>query len=95
MFHETISKMSTEKRMAFDRKKRYKTLNEVKLIKSIHKASQNFQGKSCMQKEVPLSCKLWDHKYEQQNPFDFKEIFRDPTKKLPGHLNLPNLHHIE
>ena len=74
-------KLSTKRRMV-DREKRYKALNELKSIKPIHKDSQSFQGKSCMRKQAPLSCKLWDHEYEQQSLFDFKEIARDPKKKL-------------
>ena len=48
-------KLSSKNKMAYDKEKRYETLNEVKLIKHIHKESKRFQGKSHMRKEVPLS----------------------------------------
>ena len=47
-----------------DRRKRSKTLSEVKLVENISKNPQNFLEISTMQKEVLLLHKLQDHAYE-------------------------------
>ena len=47
-----------------DRRKRSKTLNEVKLIENIGKNPQSFLEISPVQKEALLSHKLQDHAYE-------------------------------
>ena len=52
-----------------DRRKRRKTLSEVKLVKNISKNLQSFLEISLMQKEVLLSHELRDHAYEYYNPF--------------------------
>ena len=53
-----------------DRRKRSKTLSEVKQVKNINKNMQSFLEISPVQKEVLLSHKLQDHAYEYQNPFE-------------------------
>ena len=47
-----------------DRRKRSKTLSEVKLVENISKNPQNFLEISTMQNEVLLLHKLQDHAYE-------------------------------
>ena len=62
-------KLSSKNKMAYDKEKRYETLNEVKLIKHIHKESKRFK---CEKKSL-----FHDHAYEQRNPSDFKRFARD------------------
>ena len=47
-----------------DRRKRSKTLSEIKPADNISKNPQSFLEISPVQKEVPLSHKLQDHAYE-------------------------------
>ena len=56
-----------------DRRKRSKTLSEVKPVENVSKNLQSFLEISPVQKEVLLSHKLRDHAYEYQNPFGLKE----------------------
>ena len=46
------------------RRKRSKTLSEVKLVENMSKNPESFLEISPVQKEVPLSHKLQDHAYE-------------------------------
>ena len=47
-----------------DRRKRSKTLSEVKPVENVSKNLQSFPEISPVQKEVLLSYKLQDHAYE-------------------------------
>ena len=57
-------KPCTKTKKVIDRRKRSKTLSEVKPVKNISKNLQSFLEVSPMQKEVPPSHKLRDHAYE-------------------------------
>ena len=47
-----------------DRRKRSKTLSEVKLVRNISKNPQNFPEINPVQREILLSHKMQDHAYE-------------------------------
>ena len=62
MLHD--QKISLEKLLVIDGDiKKNKTMREIKAIKSKKKNAQIFQGKSHMQKQVSLSCKLMSQYY--------------------------------
>ena len=54
----------TNMKKVIDRRKRSKTLSEVKSVENIRKNLQSFLEISLVQKEALLSHKLEDHAYE-------------------------------
>ena len=77
-----------------DRRKRSKTLSEVKPVENVSKNLQSFPEISPVQKEVLLSHKLRDHAYEYQNPFELKEDNLS-QRNCQNQLSHPSLSHIE
>ena len=57
--------------MVLNKRKRMKTLNEVKPVKNINNP-QRFQGTKPQENEVPNSPEKQDHPHEKLNTFELK-----------------------
>ena len=77
-----------------DRRKRSKTLSEVKPVENTNKNLQSFLEINPVQKEVLLSLKQRDHAYEYQNPFELKEDNLS-QRNCQNQLSHPGLSHTE
>ena len=77
-----------------DRKKRSKTLSEVKQVENISKNPQSFLKISPVQKEALPSHKLRERTYEYYNLFRLKEDNLS-QRNCQNQLSHPGLSHIE
>ena len=77
-----------------DRRKRNKTLSEVKPVKNISKNMQSFLEISLVQKEVLPTQKLRDHAFEYWNPFGLKED-NFSQRNVQNQLSHPSLSYTE
>ena len=77
-----------------DRRKRSKTLSEVKPVENINKNLQSFLEISPVQKEVLLSHIVQGDAYEYQNPFKLKED-KLSQRNCQNQLSRPGLSHTE
>ena len=68
-----------------DRKKRNKTLSEIKLVENINKNPQSFLEIGHAQNKVIPSHKLQDHAYQLRNPFRLKED--NPSQNMPESID--------
>ena len=76
------------------RRKRSKTVAEVKQVKTICKNLQGFLEIGPMQKEAFPSHKLRDHAHEYKNPFGLRED-NLLQRNSQNQLSHPGLSHIE
>ena len=87
-------KLCTKLKKVINRRKRSKTLSEVKPVENKNKNLQSFLEIILMQKEVLFLYKLWDHAYEYQNPFELKEDNLS-QRNCQNQLSHPGLSHTE